>query len=119
MNYLEALEQLQLLDIEQLTLLEQAHWRYVAFMGICCPDGIPTPTQATPASPMEGSRDSCLPFLTCPPRSALPGMRSTFARPLALPSASASRRGKACEHTSHGCTHLMAAVLERHRLNLG
>ncbi|ENI5712750.1 hypothetical protein WH06_23260 [Aeromonas salmonicida subsp. salmonicida] len=38
MNYLEALEQLQLLDIEQLTLLEQAHWRYVAFMGICCPD---------------------------------------------------------------------------------
>ena len=29
MNYLEALEQLQLLDIEQLTLLEQSHWRYV------------------------------------------------------------------------------------------
>lgn len=38
MNDLEALEQLQLLDIAQLTLLEQAHWRYVAFMGICCPD---------------------------------------------------------------------------------
>lgn len=38
MNYLDALEQLQLLDVEQLTRLEQAHWRYLAFMGICVID---------------------------------------------------------------------------------
>ena len=110
MNYLEALEQLQLLDIEQLTLLEQAHWRYVAFMGICCPDdshqhqaildrqtypqwythtdtGHPRVTDGGVAGFMSAVSHM-------PPMSALPGMRSTFARPLARTSASAWRRGK-------------------------
>lgn len=38
MHDLEALEQLQLLDVEQLSRLEHAHWRYLGFMGLCAMD---------------------------------------------------------------------------------